>query len=211
MIRAHFEECIGKLEKELMDMGDLVVQAIRLSMKALQTLDTGEAEKIITEDKQINHMRRDMEHKCINLIATQQPVATDLREIISLLDIVSNLERMGDHAKGIAQIVKMNGPQPLLTPLAEIPQMADKTVDMIRKSLDAFINRDADSATRIFNEDNTIDGLKERVYRELFRHMVENPKATTQATYLIWATHNLERIADRVTNICEQILFLVNG
>ncbi len=211
MIRAHFEEAIKGLEKELLEMGHMVIIAIRHSIEALKNHDKQLAEQIIANDKNINHARRDIEQKSINLIATQQPVATDLREIISFLDIVTNLERMGDHAKGIAQIVLMLGDQPHVKPLIDIPRMADKASDMIKCSLHAFINRDANSADQIYKEDNEIDELKEQVYRELFSYMIEDPSTITRATYLIWVTHNLERIADRVTNICQQIIFLVRG
>lgn len=211
MIRAHFEEALKGLEKDLLDMGDRVITAIRNSIEALKNRDKKLAEQIIADDKLINHARRDIEQKSINLIATQQPVATDLREIISFLDIVTNLERMGDHAKGIAQIVTMLGDQPPVKPLIDIPRMAEKANDMIKCSLHAFINRDANTANQVYKQDNEIDDLKEQVYRELFSYMIEDPSTITRATYLIWVTHNLERIADRVTNICQQIIFLVRG
>lgn len=211
MIRAHFEEHIRDLEKKLLDMGGMVIDAVRRSVESLKTQDMEKAESVMEEDKKTNRLRRDMEHECINLIATQQPVASDLREIISLLDIVSNLERMGDHAKGIAHITVMYGKSPLVKPLVDIPRMADRTCEMIKKSVQAFIDRDARAAKKIAEEDNEIDRLNSQVYRELLSFMIEDPKTITRATYLLWVSHNLERIADRVTNICEQILFMVKG
>lgn len=211
MIRTHFDEHINGLEKELQDLSEMVIRSIKRSIASLKQQDINEAESVMTDDKKINRVRRDMEHKCINLIATQQPVASDLREIISLLDIISNLERMGDHAKGIAHIVIMYGKGPLIKSLNDIPRMADLTCVMIKKSIQAFINRDAQAAGKIAEEDNEIDRLNSQVYRELLSFMIKDPKTITRATYLLWVSHNLERIADRVTNICEQIRFLIKG
>ncbi|MCX5638892.1 MAG: phosphate signaling complex protein PhoU, partial [Planctomycetota bacterium] len=146
-----------------------------------------------------------------NLIATQQPVASDLREILAILCIVTDLERMGDYAEGIGKIVVMHGSEPLLKPLVDIPRMADKAVGMLRKSLDAFLRRDAQAAMAINSEDDQVDLLYEQVSGELLTCMIKNPQTISRATYLIWAAHNLERFADHVTNICERIIFLVTG
>jgi phosphate transport system protein len=211
MVREAFKENIEELEQELIGMGDMVTRAINRSVEALKSRNKDEAKRIISEDLLINKKRWNIEEKCINLIATQQPVATDLREIIALLNIISDLERMGDHAEGIARIVIMLGTEPLVKPLIDIPRMAEKTADMIKRSLEAFVRRDAETARKISNEDDEIDKLYEQVYRELLSYMIENPSIITRATYLIWVAHNLERVADRVTNICERIVFLVTG
>lgn len=211
MVREAFEENIKELEQELIGMGEMVIRAVGRSVEALKSRNKDEAKRIISDDLLINKKRWDIEEKCINLIATQQPVATDLREIIALLNIITDLERMGDHAEGIAKIVILLGDEPLVKPLIDIPRMADKTVGMIKKSLEAFVKRDAKTARTICKEDDEVDRLYDQVYRELFAFMIEDPTTITRATYLIWTAHNLERIADRVTNICERIVFLVTG
>jgi phosphate transport system protein len=210
-VREVFQEIMKELEIELIDMGDMVIRALNRSVESLKSRDLEEAKRIISDDLHINKRRWEIEERCINLIATQQPVATDLREIIALLNIISDLERMGDHAEGIARIVIMLGTEPLVKPLIDIPRMAEKTADMIKRSLEAFVRRDADTARMICNEDDEIDKLYNQVYHKLLALMIEDPKVITRATYLIWTAHNLERIADRVTNICERIVFLVTG
>ncbi len=211
MARKAFRENMQELEKELIRQGEMVSVALDRSVEALRYLDAVKAEKVIVDDRLINKKRWDIEEQCINLFATQQPVATDLRELIAVLSISTDLERMGDHAEGIAKIAIMHGSQPLVKPLVDIPRMAEKASDMLRKSIEAFVNRDAESAKSICNEDDEVDMLYDQVYRELLSFMTEDPKIITRATYLLWAAHNLERIADRVTNICERIVFLVTG
>ena len=210
-MREAFRDNIKELERELIDMGQMVMRALARSIEALKSRNKNEAKKIIDDDLLINKKRWDIEEKCINLIATQQPVATDLREIIALLNIVTDLERMGDHAEGIAKIVLMLGDEPLVKPLIDIPRMADKAVGMTKKSIEAFVARDAKAARAICDEDDEVDRLYDQVYRELLTFMIEDPTTITRATYLMWAAHNLERTADRVTNICERIVFLATG
>ena len=211
MTREIFRGHIKKLETEVMDMGQMVITAVNRSVETLKARNRQDARQIITDDAIINKKRWDIEEKCINLIALQQPVATDLREIIAVLSIVTDLERMGDYAEGIAKIVILLGDEPLVKPLVDIPLMAQKATDMLKRSLDAFINRDAKTAEAICNEDDQVDRLYEQVYRELLSYMIEDPKTITRATYLIWVAHNLERIADRVTNICERTVYLATG
>jgi phosphate transport system protein len=211
MVRESFYKHIKGLEKDVTDMGQMVITAINRSIEALKTRNIGEAEHIIEDDTLVDKKRWDLEEKCINLIATQQPVASDLREIIAILSIVTELERIGDYAEGISKIVVMYGQEPLVKPLIDIPRMAEKATDMLKKSLDAFLRRDAQAAIAICSEDDEVDLLHEQVYRELLSFMIEDPKTITRATYLIWVAHNLERIADRVTNICERVVFLVTG
>ncbi|GAX59983.1 phosphate uptake regulator [Candidatus Scalindua japonica] len=211
MARKAFRENMKTLEKEIICQGEMVYIALNRSVEALRDLDVTKAEKIVVDDRLINRKRWDIEEQCINLLATQQPVATDLRELIAVLSISTDMERMGDHAEGIAKIAIMHGNQPLVKPLIDIPRMAEKTSDMLTRSLEAFINRDAEKAIAICNEDDEVDNLYDQVYRELLSFMTEKPTIITRATYLLWAAHNLERIADRVTNICERIVFLVKG
>ncbi len=211
MARKAFRENMKELEKELIRQGEMVNVALDRSVEALRDLDVVKAEKVIVDDHLINRKRWDIEEQCINLFATQQPVATDLRELIAVLSISTDLERMGDHAEGIAKIAIMHGNKPLVKSLVDIPRMAEKASDMLMRSIEAFVNRDAEAAKSICNEDDEVDMLYDQVYRELLSFMTEDPKIITRATYLLWAAHNLERIADRVTNICERIVFLVTG
>jgi phosphate transport system protein len=211
MGREHFQNLLRGLEQELVGMGEMVIRAIDRSIQALKNLDKAEAERIIADDALINQRRWDIENQCIQLFATQQPVAGDLREIVSFMDLITNLERMGDHAKGIATLVVRHDQTPLLKPLIDIPRMAAKASEMIRKSLDSFITQDVDSARAIIEMDNEVDALYDQIFRELLTYMMEDPKTITRAVYLIWVSHNLERIADRVTNICERIIFMVTG
>ncbi len=211
MSRKTFRENMKTLEKEIICQGEMVNEALDRSVNALRNLDIEKAEKVVVDDRLINRKRWDIEEQCINLLATQQPVATDLRELIAVLSISTDLERMGDHAEGIAKIAIMHGDKPLIKPLVDIPRMAEKASDMLMRSIEAFINRDAVSAKAICEEDDEVDNLYDQVYRELLSFMTEDPTTITRSTYLLWAAHNLERIADRVTNICERIVFLVTG
>jgi phosphate transport system protein len=152
-----------------------------------------------------------LEDLCVDLIATQQPVASDLREIIATLSIVRDLERIGDYAEGIGKIVLMHGDEPLVKPLIDIPMMTQIAVKMLRGSLDAFVKRDAKMARAICSEDDEVDRLYDRVYHDLLGHMIKDPSTITRATYLIWAAHNIERSADRATNISESVVYLVTG
>jgi len=211
MSREHFQNMLREVEHELVSMGEMVVTAIDRSVMALKHVDKAEAERIIADDAAINRKRWDIENQCVRLFATQQPVAGDLREIVSFMDLITNLERMADHAKGIAKIVVMHDQTPLLKPLIDIPRMAEKAGEMIRRSLEAFITQDVAAARAISEMDNEVDALYEQIFRELLTYMMEDPKTITRAVYLIWVSHNLERIADRVTNICERIIFMVTG
>jgi phosphate transport system protein len=211
MAREHFQNILRGLEQELVGMGEMVVTAIDRSIRALKNVDKAEAERIIADDARINSRRWEIENQCIQLFATQQPVAGDLREIVSFMDLITNLERMGDHAKGIATIVVRHDQTPLLKPLIDIPRMAEKASEMIQKSLQAFISQDVAAAKNIIEMDNEVDAFFEQIFRELLTFMMQDPKTITRAVYLIWVSHNLERIADRVTNICERIIFMVSG
>lgn len=211
MVRETFAGHIKKLEIELMNMGEIVISAITRSVQALKTGDIKEANQVIEGDKLINEMRLEIEEKCIHLIALQQPVAADLREIIAILYVITDLERIGDYAEGISKIVLMLGTEPLVKPLVDIPLMAEKASDMLKKSLNAFIKRDAKTAQAICNMDDEVDKLYERVQHKLLTCMIEDPKTVSRATPLIWASHNLERMADRVTNICERTVYLATG
>jgi phosphate transport system protein len=186
-------------------------KAIIRSIEVLKKRDQEAARQIIADDLEINRQRFEIEEECIQLVATQQPMAGDLRTIVAVLHIIVDLERMADHAEGIARITLMMGDEPLLKPLIDVPRMAEKGVSMLRRSLEAFVNWDAETARRICNEDDEVDGLYDQVYRELLTYMIADPTTINRATNLLWVAHNLERIADRVTNICERVVYMVTG
>ena len=192
-------------------LGSMVEQALLDSVEALKKRDLKAAEKVFAEDKEINKKRFDIENQLVILIATQQPMARDLRLLASSLEIASELERMGDYAKGIANINMRMGDAPLLKPLIDVPRMANKGVDMLHRALTAFINEDVDTANSLPIEDDEVDALYNQVYRELMTLIIQDPKNIERANWLLWVAHNLERFADRVTNICERTIFIVTG
>jgi phosphate transport system protein len=210
-IRTIFHKKLREIQDDVLAMGSMVEKATSRSIEALKERDIEKARAIIADDLKINRKRFNIEEKCVQLIATQQPMASDLRTIICVLNIITEIERIGDHAEGIAKIVVMIGDEPLLKPLIDIPRMAERVNDMLHRSLDALINRDADAAKKIVTEDDEVDNLYDQVFRELLTFMAEDPKTITRATRLIWVAHNLERSADRVTNICERVVYMVTG
>jgi len=205
------QENINSINQKLLKMADMVVAAVNESVDSLIHKDFEAASRIRSEDKIINDLRWEIEDDCINLIATQQPVASDLRELIALLTINTELERIGDYAAGIAKIVNMIGDEKHVKPLIDIPRMRDIAVDMIENAMKAYVRHNEKSARMIHSQDDDIDDLYDQVYRELISFMIEKPAKITQCTYLLWVTHNIERIGDRVTNICERIIYLVSG
>jgi phosphate transport system protein len=209
--RTAFHKRLREIQDDVLAMGSMVGKSTQYSIDALKNRDLGLAQQVIDDDKKIDRKRFEIEEKCVQLIATQQPMAGDLRIIVAVLNIITELERIGDHAEGIARIAILIGDEPPLKPLIDIPRMAEQTVDMLRRSLDAFVNRDAEAAKKICTEDDIIDQLYDQVFRELLTFMAEDPKTITRATRLIWVAHNLERSADRVTNICERVVFVVTG
>ena len=210
-MRAAFHKKLREIQDDVLAMGSMVSKATLRSIDALKNRDLELAHQIITDDQKINGKRFEIEEKCIQLIATQQPMASDLRTIIAILSITTEIERIGDYAAGIARIVILIGDEPPLKPLVDIPRMAEQTVDMLQRSLDALLNRDAEAARKIAAEDDLVDHLYDQILRELITFMAEDSKTITRATRLIWTAHNLERAADRVTNICERVVFIVTG
>lgn len=209
--RATFDRQLHTLQDETLLLGSMVEKAIELSVDALTRLDADLARRIIEDDKRINAQRYQLEESAVRLIAMQQPLAGDLRLIASVIHISTDLERMGDYAAGIAKIVVMHGDLPPVKPLIDIPRMAELSCSMLRRSLDAFVRRDADAARSLIGEDDAVDALYDQVYRELLTFMIEDPKLIQRATWLLWAAHNVERIADRTTNICERVIYMVTG
>ncbi len=209
-IRTEYHRKLKVIQEDVLHLGSMVEKAVMRSIQAMKTRDLSLAEQIITDDRNVNGKRFEIEEKCIELIATQQPLASDLRIIIAVLSITTEIERIGDYAMGIARIVIMIGDEPPLKPLVDIPRMAEQTVDMLYHSLGALINRDIETAKKIIAQDNLVDQLYDRVFQELLLFMAD-PKTITRATRLMWVAHNLERAADRVTNICERIVFIATG
>jgi phosphate transport system protein len=202
---------LERLQDEVLVLGSMVEKAVSRSVDALRARDVGLARALEAEDVLINRKRFEIEEAALLQIATQQPMASDLRRLAAILQIVTDLERMGDYAAGIAHICVEIGDQPHIKPLIDIPRMADKASSMLRRALDAFVDRDVLAAEAIAAEDDEVDALYQQVYRELLTIMLANPRTIDQATHLLWAAHNLERVADRVQNICERVVFVATG
>ena len=209
--RATFDRELHKLQDEVLVLGNMVEKAVICSVEALKQRDQEAAREIIQGDQGINTKRFEIEDACLFLIASQQPLAEDLRLIAAVLEIITDLERMGDHAAGIAEINLLMGDEPLVKPLIDVPRMAQAGVEMLRGSMEAFVRRDAEMARRIANRDDEVDQLYNQVYNELLTVMFSNPRTISGATFLLWVAHNLERVADRATNICERVIFTVTG
>ena len=211
MPRNEFGRDLRFLQEELLAVGSMVEKAIANAVDALNRRDLDLSRQIVLDDGIIDARRYDIEERCVNLIARQQPMATDLRTIIAILHIVGQLERMGDYASGIAKISLAMGNEPPIKPLIDIPRMADKASQMLRRSLDSLVSRDIVAAQGVRADDDEVDALYDQIYRELLTFMLEDPRTITRATYLLWVAHDLERIADRATNIAKRVIYLVTG
>mgnify|MGYP001196101945 CR=1 FL=1 len=211
MVTTRLSSQLRALEDELLFMGNMVEKSIARALSALQRRDLEDSLQVVRDDDLIDQKRFDIEEACINLIATQHPVARDLRRLVTILHVNVELERMGDYAEGIAKISLMMGDEPPLKPLIDIPRMADKTIDMLKRSLDSLVKRDIATAYQVCGDDDDVDAIYDQVYRELLTYMIEDPKTIKRATYLLWMAHDLERIADRATNIAERVIYLVTG
>ena len=211
MLRKTFENEIQQVKDDVLLLGSMVEQAILNSVESLRKRDIKSAHEILEADTLINKKRFEIENKLMVLIATQQPMAHDLRLLASCMEIISELERMGDYAKGIANINIRMGDAPLLKPLIDVPRMAQIGVDMLHQALTAFVNEDIETAKSIPVHDDEVDALYNQVYRELMTFVIQDPKTIERANWLLWVAHNLERVADRVTNICERTIFIATG
>jgi phosphate transport system protein len=209
--RETFDRELQCLQDEILVLGSMVENAITESVETLKRRDFEGSRRLIAQDRLINEKRFAIEADALVLIATQQPMASDLRILAAILVIATELERIGDYAKGIARINLMIGEGPLIKPLIDIPRMAEKARAMLHRALDAFIQRDVDLARAIPTEDDEVDALYNQVYRELMTFIMADPRNIDQANHLLWVAHNLERAADRVTNICERVIFTVTG
>ncbi len=209
--REEFDLKLAGLEREVESLAEFVSDSIIRSVEALKNRDLAASQQVVDNDDYIDNQQSQIEDLCIHLIATQQPVAKDLRAIIALLHIAVELERIGDYAEGIGKISVRMGNEPTLKPLIDIPRMAEKATNMLRDSIAALLNRDTAKAQAVLDADDEVDDLYDQVYRELLLYMIEDPQTIQRATYLLWVAHDLERIADRATNIAEQVVFLVDG
>ena len=211
MIRQAFEKDLQNLQEDVLVLGDRVADNIVDAVNILKKRDLYDARQLIAADRLINKKRIELEMTCFTLLATQQPMAGDLRTIASMLAIVIELERINDYAKGIGRVTLMLGREPLLKPLVDIPIMAEKAQSMLERSLVAFSQRDEALARSIPPEDDEVDTLYNQVFQELMQKVIADPTAVDQANYLLWVAHNLERTADRVINICERVVYMVTG
>ncbi len=211
MPRESFDAQLATLKEQLLNLGAMVSNAQTRALQALAERDVELARVVIAGDQHVNQEQRDIEERCLFLIASQQPVARDLRMIFAISAIATDLERMGDHAKGIAVLAIRLADQPLLKPLIDIPRMAEIGRELLIGQLQCFMAGDIDQARTLSERDAEIDQLYDQIFRELLVIMMGDPRTITRATYLLWVAHNLERFADRTTNIGERVIFLITG
>jgi phosphate transport system protein len=210
-MREKFEHDIQQLKDEILTLGAMAERALAESVQVLKRRDLVKAQAIMDDDRIINEKRYAIENETLTIIATQQPMAGDLRTLAAIFEMATELERIADYAKGIAHVTVMLGEEPFVKPLEDIPRMAEKSCDMLHRALDSFMRQDVEEARSIPREDNFVDSLYEKTYRELIKLMETDPRATEQANRLTWVAHNLERAADRVGNICERVVFSITG
>jgi phosphate transport system protein len=211
MPREQFHRGLQDVQDGVLEMGSMVDRQLERALQALIDRDIPLAEAIIRDDDEVNRTRFHIDNVCLSLLAQQAPMASDLRLIVAVLSMASELERMGDHAEGIARIVVMMQDEPLVKPLVDIPKMSTISRQMLKDALDAFVQRSVDDAYRVGRADSEVDELYDRVYLDLVAIMVKDPSTVEACTHLLWVAHNLERIADRATNIAERVVFTVTG
>ena len=211
MPREDFERNLKDVEDDVVQLSSMVEKAIFKSIEALKERDINASLKVVDDDDVIDEKQQAIEDRCIDLIALEAPMAGDLRVLIAAMMVANELERMGDYAEGIAKISVSMGNLPPLKPLIDIPRMADKSVDMLRRSTQSFVNRDVEAATAELLADDEVDDIYEQVYRELLTYMMADPSTIQRATYLLWVAHDLERVADRTTNFADRVIYLVTG
>ena len=209
--REEYDLKLAGLEEQVAFLANFASDMIRRSVDALKNRDLPASQQVIDDDDFADNKHAEIEDQCVHLIATQQPVAGDLRVIISLLHIGVELERIADYAEGIGKISLAMGDEKPLKPLIDIPRMSEKAREMLHGSIDALLHRDLNIAEAVRLADDEVDALYDQVYRELLLYMIEDPRTIRQATFLLWVAHDLERIADRATNIAEQVVFLITG
>ena len=211
MQRKEFTLALEELQQEILKMGSLVEENITSAIDALAKQDLELMEKVIKQEEKIDQMEIEVEETCMKLIATQQPMAKDLRIIGTALKIITDLERMGDYAEDIAKVTKRIKDEKLIKPLVDIPRMALITQEMVHLALEAYVKQSQEQAYRLGDSDDEVDQLHKQVFRELLLLMMENPRTINQATQLLFVSRSLERIADHTTNIGEKVIYLVTG
>ena len=211
MPREHYVQQLRSLQDDLLRLAGLAEVAVGRAVTALQNQDVEEARRIIAEDDIIDRQQYALEDRALLLIARQAPMAVDLRMISAVISIASELERIGDYAEGIAKIAIRGAGEPLLKPLIDVPRMAEKAQQMLRAAVEAFVNRDVEAARRLGTADTEVDELTTQVQNELLTFMLRDPNNIERALHLMFVAHNLERVADRTTNIAERLVFLVTG
>lgn len=211
MPRTEYERELQEIQDELLEIGALVESSVNNALDALKNRDAEASQRVIDSDDEIDRRQLELEERCIDVVATQQPMAGDLRTLVSVIQVASELERMGDYAEGIAKISLLMGDESLVKPLIDIPRMGDLATRMLRKSLTALVDRDNEAARQIGVDDDEVDALYEQVFGDLLANMIEDPQIIRHATYLIWVAHDLERIADRATNIAERVIYVTTG
>jgi phosphate transport system protein len=210
-LRAQFDHDLAGLRNDVIDLGSRAEQSIRQAMESLRRRDLGLARQVVDADHEINRLRFEIEEHAVNLIATQQPMASDLRLIIATIHIVTELERMADHGEGIARISLMLGEESLPPPMGTLHQMADRGIEMMHQAITSFIDRDVALAHKVCADDDMLDALYDANHAEVIGRMLMEPHKAKTLTYQLWTAHNLERIGDRATNICERVIYLVTG
>ncbi len=211
MPRTEYEKELQEIQDELLEIGGLVESGINKALGALENRDLEVSQQVVDEDDEIDRRQLELEERCIDVVATQQPMAGDLRTLVSVIQVASELERMGDYAEGIAKISILMGDDSLVKPLIDIARMGDMATRMLRKSLKALVDHDNNKARQVGADDDEVDALYEQVFGELLSRMTEDPRTIRRATYLIWVAHDLERIADRATNIAERVIYVTTG
>lgn len=209
--RSTFDQQLQDLSDRVVTMASMVDKAIARSLESLRLQNVALADEVQRSDNAINRLHREGESEAIQLIALQSPVGQDVRKIASSMAIFSNLERMGDYAAGIGKIVVEGANEELLKPLSDIPQMGIIAREMLDSAILAFINSDAESARAVAVRDDELDVLYDGIVTELMEYMTDDSSTVRRATHLLWIAHNLERIGDRVTNICERVVFTLTG
>ncbi len=210
-VRSVLDHSIDEIRNDILRMGSFIGEQIAGAVRALKERDLSLAHQIVGSDQRVNELRYKIEQECVRTIATQQPTAKDLRYIIAAIHMAGELERIADHASGIATIAIRIGDEPLIKPLVDIPRMQVIACEMVQAALDAFVGMDAEAAKTMVARDEEVDELYVQVLRELLTFMMQDPKKVPQAMYLLWVAHNLERIADRATNLCERVIFAVTA
>jgi phosphate transport system protein len=211
MPREQFHRQLDGVQDGILHLGSMVDRQIERALESLLARDVALAEAVVRDDAEVNRGRFDLDNTCLALLAQQAPMAGDLRVIVSVLSIAADLERIGDHAEGIASIVVLMADEPPVKPLVDIPKMAEEARQMLRDSLDAFINRDVEAAYAVGRADDLVDELQDLVYKDLVEIMIKDPSTVEPCTHLLWVAHNLERSADRATNVAERVVFTATG